>query len=38
VTHVEIVAWYDSEWAYANRLVGLARISAGLPITGAVAR
>ncbi len=31
-THVKILAWYDNEWGYANRLVELARIvAAGLP-------
>ncbi|HET6175259.1 MAG TPA: ArsJ-associated glyceraldehyde-3-phosphate dehydrogenase [Gaiellales bacterium] len=27
-THVKILAWYDNEWGYANRLVELARIAA----------
>jgi glyceraldehyde 3-phosphate dehydrogenase len=28
-THVKILAWYDNEWGYANRLVELARTVAG---------
>ena len=35
-THVKILAWYDNEWGYANRLAELARIvAAGLPASGA---
>ena len=35
-THVKILAWYDNEWGYANRLAELARIvAAGLPVSGA---
>ncbi len=31
-TQVKILAWYDNEWGYANRLVELAsRVAAGLP-------
>jgi glyceraldehyde 3-phosphate dehydrogenase len=31
-TQVKILAWYDNEWAYANRLVELARkVAASLP-------
>jgi glyceraldehyde 3-phosphate dehydrogenase len=31
-TQVKILAWYDNEWGYANRIVELARIvGAGLP-------
>jgi glyceraldehyde 3-phosphate dehydrogenase len=31
-TQVKILAWYDNEWGYANRLVELARkIAASLP-------
>ncbi len=31
-THVKILAWYDNEWGYANRLVELARkVAASLP-------
>jgi glyceraldehyde 3-phosphate dehydrogenase len=26
-THVKILAWYDNEWGYANRLIDLARIA-----------
>jgi len=38
-THVKILAWYDNEWGYANRLVELARIAAaGLPATGGAGR
>ena len=28
-TQVKVLAWYDNEWAYANRLVGLARTVGG---------
>jgi glyceraldehyde 3-phosphate dehydrogenase len=32
-THVKILAWYDNEWGYANRLVELARtVACGLPL------
>jgi glyceraldehyde 3-phosphate dehydrogenase len=35
-SHVKILAWYDNEWGYANRLVELARIAAaGLPVVAA---
>jgi glyceraldehyde 3-phosphate dehydrogenase len=37
-THVKILAWYDNEWGYANRLVELARIAAGLPAATAAGR
>jgi glyceraldehyde 3-phosphate dehydrogenase len=37
-THVKILAWYDNEWGYANRLVELARIAAGPPVSGAAGR
>ena len=31
-TQVKILAWYDNEWGYANRIVELARtVAAGLP-------
>ena len=30
-TQVKILAWYDNEWGYANRLVELARTVAGEP-------
>lgn len=31
-TQVKVLAWYDNEWGYANRLVELARIvAAALP-------
>jgi glyceraldehyde 3-phosphate dehydrogenase len=33
-TQVKVVAWYDNEWAYANRLVELAeRVLAPVPVT-----
>ena len=28
-TQVKVLAWYDNEWGYANRLVELARAVAG---------
>lgn len=32
-TQVKVVAWYDNEWGYANRLVELAsRVMAGVPL------
>ena len=35
-TQVKVLAWYDNEWGYANRLVELARIvAAGLGHRGA---
>ena len=34
-TQVKILAWYDNEWGYANRLVELARTVAGT-LDGAV--
>ena len=34
-TQVKILAWYDNEWGYANRLVELARkVAAALPPRG----
>ena len=31
-TQVKILAWYDNEWGYANRLVELARtVASSLP-------
>jgi glyceraldehyde 3-phosphate dehydrogenase len=31
-TQVKVLAWYDNEWGYANRLVELARkVADGLP-------
>ncbi len=35
-TQVKILAWYDNEWGYANRLVELARIVAASLATDAV--
>jgi glyceraldehyde 3-phosphate dehydrogenase len=33
-TQVKVVAWYDNEWGYANRLVELAeRVLAPVPVT-----
>ena len=33
-TQVKILAWYDNEWGYVNRLVELARkVALGLPAT-----
>jgi glyceraldehyde 3-phosphate dehydrogenase len=38
-TQVKILAWYDNEWGYANRLVELARrVAAGLASNGLHAR
>jgi glyceraldehyde 3-phosphate dehydrogenase len=38
-TQVKVLAWYDNEWGYANRLVELARAVAGkLPATEETAR
>jgi glyceraldehyde 3-phosphate dehydrogenase len=34
-THVKILAWYDNEWGYANRLIDLARMAGGVPVAGA---
>jgi glyceraldehyde 3-phosphate dehydrogenase len=36
-THVKILAWYDNEWGYANRLIDLARI-AGSSLPAAAGR
>ena len=34
-TQVKVVAWYDNEWGYANRLVELAeRVLANVPVAG----
>ncbi len=33
-TQVKVLAWYDNEWGYANRLVELARAVAGDPGSG----
>src|SRR4029079_11030431 len=34
-TQVKVVAWYDNEWGYANRLVELAeRVLTPVPVTG----
>ena len=34
-TQVKVVAWYDNEWGYANRLVELAeRVFAPVPVAG----
>ena len=35
-TQVKVLAWYDNEWGYANRLVELARtVALSLPADGA---
>jgi glyceraldehyde 3-phosphate dehydrogenase len=35
-SHVKILAWYDNEWGYANRLIDLARMAGNcLPAAGA---
>ena len=34
-TQVKVVAWYDNEWGYANRLVELAeRVLVPVPVGG----
>ena len=34
-TQVKILAWYDNEWGYVNRLVELARtVAQSLPVDG----
>jgi glyceraldehyde-3-phosphate dehydrogenase/erythrose-4-phosphate dehydrogenase len=34
-TQVKVLAWYDNEWGYANRLVELARaVAHSLPVEG----
>jgi glyceraldehyde 3-phosphate dehydrogenase len=34
-THVKVLAWYDNEWGYANRMIELARtVASGLRGTG----
>ena len=34
-TQVKVVAWYDNEWGYANRLVELAeRVCVPVPVAG----
>jgi glyceraldehyde 3-phosphate dehydrogenase len=34
-TQVKVLAWYDNEWGYANRLVELAeRVLAPVPVAG----
>ena len=30
-TQVKILAWYDNEWGYANRMVDLAQLVAARP-------
>jgi glyceraldehyde 3-phosphate dehydrogenase len=35
-TQVKVLAWYDNEWGYANRLVELARIVARSLPAGAI--
>ena len=38
-TQVKILAWYDNEWGYANRLVELARkVALSLPAQQASGR
>jgi glyceraldehyde 3-phosphate dehydrogenase len=37
-TQVKVLAWYDNEWGYANRLVELARKVARQPLTVATQR
>ncbi len=38
-TQVKILAWYDNEWGYVNRLVELARnVARSLPGVGAAVR
>ena len=37
-TQVKVLAWYDNEWGYANRLVELAARVARQPLTAAASR